>query len=509
VNAAEYLLGPEALAKHGARVALLCGDDALTYNELAERVRHSAAAFDALGVRPGDRVLLLLRDTPEFAAAWLGAVRAGAVAVALNNRLTEVEYRHIRVESGARLLLVEDGIAAKRADLTAEFSREGRVLLAGASPRGPDAWRELIAGGRDVPAFDAQPQQPAFCLYSSGTTGRPKGILHAHKDVLPVGQAFREIGIGADDRVFTTSKFFFAYGLEHGLLGTLALGAASILFPDWPDAEALIAAVIRHRPTALFSVPSLYRRLLAEPTQRLEPFRRVRRFGAGGERLSTQLVAQWRKAVGGEMLSIYGTSETFCACMATPPGTSDGSRTGMPLAGLEVRLLDAQGMPVLAQEPGVLWMRHPALAAGYVNLPEQTREQFKDGWFCTRDVFVRDAQGFFVCQGRSDELIKVAGQWVRPAEIEEAVANERAIVEAACVVVPDGDGLERLALFVAPNGDADAALRAAQQACERSLPRHKRPKWVRVIEQLPRTATGKVQRFKLREILERKDPCED
>ena len=503
MNAAEYLLGPEALAKHGKREALLCGDEALTYNELAERVRRSAAAFNTLGVRPGDRVLLLLRDTPEFAAAWLGAVRAGAVAVALNNRLTDVEYHHIRAESAARLLLVEDGIAAERADLAAEFCRGGRVLLAGASPSGPDAWRELLAGGRDAPAFDARPEEAAFCLYSSGTTGRSKGILHAHKDVLPVGGTFREIGIGPDDRVFTTSKLFFAYGLEHGLLGTLALGATSILFPDWPDADAVIATAIRHRPTALFSVPSLYRRLLAEPAPRLEPFRHVRRFGAGGERLSAQLVAQWRNAVGGEMLSVYGTSETFCACMVTPPGTSDGARAGVPIGGLEVRLLDAQGKPVLAQAPGVLWMRHPALAPGYINLPEQTREQFKDGWFCTRDIFMRDAQGFFVYQGRSDELIKIAGQWVRPAELEEAVANESAIIEAACVVAPDRDGLERLALFVASNGDADAALRAAQQACERSLPRHKRPKWVRVVEKLPRTATGKVQRFKLREILER------
>jgi len=306
-------------------------------------------------VRPGERVLLLMRDTPEFAAAWLGAVRAGGVAVALNNRLTDAEYRHIRAESAARLLLVEDAIAAKRTDLTAEFSREGRVLLAGASPRSPDAWRQLIAGTRESPAFDAQPADPAFCLYTSGTTGRPKGILHAHKDVLPVGETFRALGIGADDRVLTTSKFFFAYGLEHGLLGTLALGATSILFPDWPDAETVIAAVTRHRPTALFSVPSLYRRLLAEPAQRLEPFRHVRRFAAGGERLSTQLVAQWRSAVGGELLSVYGTSETFCACMATPPGTSDGERAGIPLESLEVRLLDAQGNPALAQQPGVLW----------------------------------------------------------------------------------------------------------------------------------------------------------
>ena len=508
MNAAEYLLGAEALAKHGARVALLCGDETVTYAALAERVRRSAAAFVAAGVRPGDRVLLLMRDTPEFAAAWLGAVRSGAVVVSLNNRLTDAEYRHIRTESAARLLLVEDGIASARADLAREFSGGGAMLIAGSSVRGPDAWRERLAGAGNAPAFDALPEHPAFCLYSSGTTGRPKGILHAHKDVLPVGQAFRAFGIGADDRVFTTSKFFFAYGLEHGLLGTLALGATSILFPDWPDADAMVKTVRAHRPTALFSVPTLFRRLLALPVEQLEPFRAVRRFAAGGEPMSVRLAAQWKRAVGGEILNVYGTSESFCACMVTRPGTSDGTRTGTPLPDLEARLLDAEGEAVQPGEPGVLWLRHPSLAAGYVDLPEQSKAQFQAGWFCTRDIFVRDAQGSFVYQGRSDELIKIAGQWVRPAELEEVVASAAGIVEAACVAVPDGDGLERLALFIAVDGDAAAALQAAAEACERVLPRHKRPKWLRAVQQLPRTASGKLQRFKLREILARERSSE-
>jgi benzoate-CoA ligase len=219
----------------------------------------------------------------------------------------------------------------------------------------------------------------------------------------------------------------------------------------------------------------------------------VRRFVAGGERLSSQLVEHWKQAVGGELLNLYGMSETFCACMITPPGTSDGTRTGTPLVGVEVRL-DRQG---------VLWVKHPAQASGYANLPEQTREQFRDGWFCSRDVFVRDADGFFVHQGRSDELVKIAGQWVQPGELEAAAALEPAIVEAACVLVPDADGLERLALFVTARGDTAEALRAAAEACERRLPRHKRPKWVRAVAELPRTATGKVQRYKLREILTR------
>jgi len=261
--------------------------------------------------------------------------------------------------------------------------------------------------------------------------------------------------------------------------------------------------VSRHRPAAMFSVPTIYRRLLAEAPQRLAGFSAVRRFVAGGERLSAQLQSQWKKAVGGEILNLYGMSETFCACMVTPPGTSDGLRTGKPLPGVEVKLLDAQGAHAPTGEPGVLWLRHPAQATGYSNLPEQTKEQFRDGWFCSRDVFVQDPEGNYIHQGRSDELIKVAGQWVQPAELEEAAASAAPVAEAACVPVQDADGLERLALFVTARNDAGEAQRAALEACERALPRHKRPKWVRAVAELPRTATGKVQRFKLREILER------
>ncbi|HEX6268436.1 MAG TPA: AMP-binding protein, partial [Burkholderiales bacterium] len=480
----------------------ICGEEAVSFAEVAERVARSSAALAALGVRPGDRVLMLMRDTPEFAAAWLGAVRAGAVAIALNNKLSEAEYRHILADSGASLALIEDVFAAARPDLTAELAREERIAVAGEAG-GLPAWRDTLRSARAVAAFDAGPEAPAFMLYSSGTTGRPKGILHVHRGLATLGLAFRTIGVEAGERVFTTSKFFFAYGLEHGLLGTLAVGATSIVYPDWPDAQAVTDLVARHQPAAMFSVPTIYRRLLAEPRAKLAPFRRVRRFVAGGERVSVHLVEQWGQATGGELLNLYGMSETFCACMMTPPGTSNGTRTGVPFPGVEVRLRDAQGAEVPPGEPGVLWLRHPAQASGYANLPEQTRQQFTDGWFCTRDLFVRDAQGYYVHQGRSDELLKVAGQWVQPGELEEVAGLEAAVAEAACVPVPDADGLERLALFVTANGDPAAAQRAAVEACERALPRHKRPKWVRAVDELPRTATGKVQRFKLREILER------
>lgn len=444
-----------------------------------------------------------MRDTPEFAAAWLGAVYAGAVAVAINNRLSETEYRHILADTQARLVLVEDVFALARPDFTAELAAQKRLALAGNAAAAAPRWRELLSSVSPASApFDAAPDTPALRLYSSGTTGRPKGILHGQRAIAAVGESVRAFGITGEDRFFATSRLFFSYGMEHGLLAPLALGASAVLCPDWPDEDAVLALCERHRPTVLFSVPTMYRRLLAERRGALAALAGIRRFVAAGERLSPQLVGQWRETTGGEMLSLYGMSETFCAAMVTAPGASNGLRTGRPLPGVEVKLLDSEEKPAAPSEPGILWLRHPALALGYVNLPEQTQAQFKDGWFCSRDRFLLDDEGYFLHQGRADELVKIAGQWVQPGEIEEAACTAPEVLEAACVPVIDREGLERLALFVTPRADDAAAREAASAACERALPRHKRPKWVRAVAELPRTATGKIQRFKLREILQ-------
>ena len=289
MNLASHVLGK----RHPGRVALICGDEQVTRDELAARVARAAGALHSMGVQPGEHVLLVMRDTPEFAAAWLGAVHAGAVAVALNSKLSEADYQHILADSGARLAIVEEGFAAAHAVF------ESLNI-------GLPAWRARLQTADAPPPFDAAPDAPALCLYSSGTTGRPKGIVHAHRAVLSIGEAFRALGLGEGARVFTTSKFFFAYGLEHGLLAPLVMGLTSILSADWPDSEAVIGIVERHRPHAIFSVPTIYRRLLAEQPARLAAFGEVRHFIAGGERLSPQLVQQWHAAVGGELLNLYG-----------------------------------------------------------------------------------------------------------------------------------------------------------------------------------------------------------
>jgi len=504
LNAVGHFLGTAALERHGARAALICGEQELSYAALAANVARAANALRALGVSPGQRVLMMMRDTPEFAAAWLGAVHAGAVAIALNTKLSEAEYRHIRADSGARLAIIEDVFAWARPDLATEEAGEGSLVIAGASAGPALSWREALArAAPEAVAYAARAEDPAFWLYSSGTTGKPKGIVHAHRSLLLAGQGQRDvIGLAAGERSFATSKLFFAYALEHGLLGPLATGATAVLEPNWPDAEAVLALVARHRPAAFFSVPTFYRSLLALGAARLAPFRAIRRFVAAGERLPAQLIEQWRAATGAEILSLYGMSETFCACMVTPPGTSNGSRTGKLLAGVDAQLRTPEGRDAAEGEGAELWLRHPGLALGYANRPELTVAQFRDGWFCTRDLFARDAEGFYLHQGRSDELVKIAGQWVQPGELEEAVAGDPAIAEVACVQVTDSEGFKRLAMFVAARGEAAQALAAAGRVCEEKLPRFKRPQWIRAIGELPRTATGKVQRFKLRELLE-------
>ena len=450
MNAADDLLGEAALARYGQRIALICGDEQLSYADLAVRVRRAAGAIAMLGLRPGDRVLLLMRDTAEMAAAWLGIVRAGGIAIALNTKLSEEDYRHIHADSAARITLIEDVFATARPDLTREFASHGGLAVAGSAEGIAQAvdWRAaLAAAGDDAPAFDARPDDPAFWLYSSGTTGRPKGIIHTQANLLCAGMGQREVlSLGPEDRVLATSKLFFSYALEHGLLGPLSIGATAVLFPDWADPEAICGLVARWRPSAFYSVPSFYRRLLDLPQDARSALAGVRYFVSAGERLPVSINQAWQQATGREILGLYGMSETFCVAMMTPPGTVRGPRTGKPLGGVVAQLRDERGAEVGAGKPGVLWLRHPSLALGYANRPEATREQFVDGWFCTRDVFVRDTDGFYTHQGRSDDFIKVAGQWVQPGDVEEAVLGTSEIAEAACVPVTDEAGFERLAL---------------------------------------------------------------
>lgn len=492
LNAADVLLAHAGEASQRAQPAILQAGRSVSYGELEQLAARVANALRGAGLAPGERLCMVMDDSPMFCATFLGALKAGLIAVPVNTRLTPSDVGFILADSEARLVLFDpahSSLAAQAAGVRT------RVQAARGGPG------SLEALARDVAPMEAshptRADEPAFWLYSSGTTGRPKAILHSHANASRAGKLLREVAsVRPGTVILATSKLFFAFALDNAFTGALACGATTILNEEWPEPETIAAQVERHRPGVFFTVPTFFRRLLALPREKLAPFARIPFVATGGERLPDAILRQWRAVVGTEILVCYGMSETFCNAISNFPGRMRDGSTGVPLAGVQTRIVDGAGAEVGPGEPGVLWLRHPSLALGY-NDPAATAQAFREGWFCTGDLFTRDADGYFYHQGRSDELYKVAGQWVRPAELEEAVLLDENVREAACVVVPDRDGFDRLALFVVPR-DAPGAAASAAERCAAALPRHSQPKWIREVRELPRTATGKIQRFRLR-----------
>ena len=492
LNASDAILARVRDPGRRDRPAILHTGGTVTCGALDEAVSRTANALVALGVRRGERVCLLMNDSPRFCAAFLGAIKAGAVAVALNTRLAPAELAYVVGDCEARLAIAD----AEHAAVAAAACRGTAARLVPAHGGGDSFETAMAAASPGHATAPTRADDPAFWLYSSGTTGKPKAVVHSQASCAHAGKLLREVvGAGEDTVVLATSKLFFAYALDNGFTGPLACGGTIVLDESWPAPEAIAANVARYRPDVFFTVPTVMRRLLALPRDALAAFAPVRFVFTAGERLPDAIAAKWREAVGSTVLEAYGMSETFCNAFANFPGRRRTGTCGVPLAGVQARLVDESGQEVGNDAPGVLWVKHPSLALGYKD-PAATARAFRDGWFCTGDLFTRDADGFWSHQGRADELYKIAGQWVKPAELEETVLADGRVREAACVVVRDADGFDRLALFVVGDGAAEVAAAHVDE-----LPRHARPKWVRAVPELPRTATGKVQRFRLREQL--------
>jgi len=343
------------------------------------------------------------------------------------------------------------------------------------------------------------PDDTAYWIYTSGTTGRPKAAVHHHGGLCVADRVMRQVlGLGPDDRLYASSRLFFAYSLGHCLFGALQMGASTVLDARWPHPAQTAALIARHRPTALFSVPTFYRALLEHGVGDLGT---VRRFVSAGERMPEPLFARWREAAGQPIVEGIGTTETALMFLANPPEATRAGSAGRPTPGAQVKLTDEAGQPVAdADAPGHLWVAMETLCAGYWKRPEATAAAFDDGWFRTGDVFRFDADGYGFHKGRSDDMLKIAGQWVNPVEIEDCVLAALPDIEVALVAAPDGDGLDRTVLFVTgAERDIQANLTARiHDAVARRLGRHKSPHAVRYIDALPRTATGKIRRATLR-----------
>ncbi len=485
MNAADYLL---ATGQAGA-TALECGTQRLSYGELRDAVARAAGAWRARGLEQGERVLIFAPDGIAWVIAYLGAIWAGGVAVGLNSRLFERELSVVLAESGARFIWCNESSRALLGRLLASVAGPARLVI--------DAeWSAALPAAAAIPAAELPENAVALWVYTSGTTGLPKAVMHAQRSVIASADFARDIlGLGAQDRIYASSKMFFAYALGNSLCAGLRLGATVILDSEWPTAERVAEVVERHRPTALFSVPTLYLKMLHSGVTARLAAAGVRRYGSAGEALPAAVRREWREATGVAPVSGYGASETVVLVFYC----DDDSALLKPSPRLEYRARDnGEGTA-----PRRLWLRHPSIALGYWQRPEAERDSFADGWFSPGDLFRRRDDGVLELCGRDDDMLKISGQWVSVLDVEQALlgASAGCVEGLAAVGFENADGLVSIALFAVatPGREAQARERLAQGIA--ALPKLKQPRLVKWVDELPLTATGKLQRRKLKEQL--------
>lgn len=493
-NAVAALLDEHVEAGRGGAPAVLGPDGATTYEDLLRLACRVGHGLRSLAVEPEQRVALLLSDGAPWAAVFLGILRIGAVAVPLNTRLSPALWLEMVRDSRARVLVAEPA-----------FSRALGAPAPGLYVVEPAA---LLAGGLErLPPEAVSDDDMAVWLYTSGTTGRPKAAVHVHRNLLagrPYGVGV--LGAGPEDRTLATSRLFFAYALGNALLNPLRLGGTTVLDPGWPDPRSVAALVRRFRPTLFFSVPTFYARVLASDLP-ADAFAGVRRAVSAGERLPPEVAGAMADRFGLEVLDGLGATETIFMVLSNRPGRSRAGSAGTPVPSTVARLLDETGGDVPDGAEGTLAVKTPSAAAGYWGRLDESRRTFVGEWFHTGDVFVRDPDGFYHHRGRRDDRFKVAGLWVAPGDVEAALLDHPAVVEAAVVGAEEKrTGLVKAFAFVVARAGAESGLETAlARVAEARLAPHQRPRRVFVVPELPRTATGKVQRFVLRDWVAERD----
>jgi benzoate-CoA ligase family protein len=507
-NAVTTFLDDHVAAGHGGRTAILAPDRRYTYGEVLAASSRAGNALRKLGIEREERVALILPDGIEFAAMFFGALRIGAIAVLLNPRLPPDDLAELVRDSGAAALIGDPVTLHSLRGVLAGAPAPCGVLATGTAPGFPSLSAALSEAASELVPETVADDAMACWLYTSGTTGRPKAAVHLHRHLLAGDRYGREVlGIASADRVFATSKLFFAYALGNALLLPLAAGAEIYLHPDWPDLDAVAAILRDFRPTLFFSVPTFFARLLRVGLPP-DAFGSTRLCVSAGERLPPQIYRSWRDRFGAEILDGMGATETIFMVLSNPPGQSRAGSCGMPVPGAQVRLLDTDDREVPAGAQGVLHVRAPSTSPMYWNRPDESRRAFRDGWFRTGDVYYRDHDGFFYHCGRADEFFKVAGMWVVPADIEAVLCEHPDVLEAGVVGAEAENGLVKPFAFVVPRSSAPADLvdQLASHATARLSP-HQRPRRILSVTELPRTTTGKLQRGKLREQCAKPPPC--
>ena len=493
-NACEWLVDRHVAEGNGDRVAIRTGGRELTYADVLVEVAAAAAALRALGVRPEERVAMAMLDSVEFVATFLGAMRIGAIPLPMNPLLPGRDLGVIVADSRARIVVASAEKAAATDELRAGAPEVETVITT-------DRWADFIGAGTDDSVYPTTAESPGFWLCTSGSTGRPKLAMHRHGDIQVTCDTYASdvLGVTADDVCFSVGPMFHAYGLGNSLTFPFSVGATAVLEPTRPPTPDLVAGIVSdHAVTLFFCIPTFYAALNGSALAN-DMFSSVRFGVSAAESLPAETFERFRERFGVTILDGIGSTELLHIYLSNQPTQHRAGTSGVPVPGYEARIVSEQGDDQPDGEPGQLLVRGESTAMGYWCRSEQTRSTFDGHWMRTGDLYARDADGFYTYLGRVDDMLRVGGEWVSPAEVEGALIEHPTVREAAVVGERDDDGVLRPIAYVIAEPGTAADAETLTAFCRERLAGYKRPKRYVMVDELPKTATGKIQRFKLRD----------
>ena len=507
-NMVSMLLERHLKGSQADKTAIIFQDQKLSYGELGRMTNRIGNGLLGLGVAPGDRIIILLHDRPDYIALFLAAMKIGAVPVPINMLATGEDLSHYVLDSKAAAVVMDTEIHDRFKKYAKEFPQLKALIVADSQIENTIDLRQLIESSSDqLDAYPTSKYDESYWLYTSGTTGSPKGVIHLHKDLIYAVETWGKhvVNFTADDCVLCSSKLFFSYGLNFALYLPLYYGVSVILNPERPFPATILGLIERHRPTGLFSVPTAYGQMLnyLEETGTAADLSSLRFCISAGEALPGTLFKRWRDKFGVEILDGLGSTEAGYIFICNRPGMVKENSSGLPLPGYSIEVRNEHGQPLPSSEVGELWMKSNTIFKCYFKQPAKTAETLVDGWMKTGDMGHLDDDGYFFYSSRANDTMKVSGIWVSPVEVENALLNHPSVAECAVIGEEDEMGLTKPKAFITLKKGykpGDALVQELKTFVKQNLAPYKYPRNIQFMDELPKTATGKIQRFKLKEI---------